>query len=294
MRHREPRPAADAIRHRLRHPRRELLATIRRQEWTSHNIPLTAEETTLGQPGLEPIADEGRTRVILETLSAAAPGSSSLAGRRLLDLGCLEGGLSLAMAAHDMEVLGVEGRRSNYDKCLLVGEYFDLPNLRFAHLDVRRLNPEEHGTFDAVLCCGLLYHLADPFAFLDRLAALTEDGGVLFVDTHVAPATDAELAECRLAGRLSDLESVAGGGGIAFSGRWSQEFVTERGTDEPWDSISNPRSFWPTFESLVRALYYSGFRHITNIFGTYNIDREFGLRRQFSRVYCAARKPHRP
>ncbi len=293
---RDPRPptGAEAIRHRLRHPRAELLAAIRRQHWTSHNIRLTAEETTLQEPGLEPIGDEGRTRVILETIREMGSGPPaarrSLAGLRLLDLGCLEGGLALEMAGHDMEVLGVEGRRSNYEKCLLIEEYFDLPNLRFAHLDVRRLSPEEHGTFDAVLCCGLLYHLADPFSFLGLLGSLTRDGGVLFVDTHVAPATPAELAECRLAGQLSALESFSGAETIAYPGRWSQEHTTELGEDEPWDSISNPRSFWPTFESLVRCLYYSGFRYISNIFGTFNIGREFGLRREFSRVYCAARK----
>lgn len=280
--------AESLIRHRLSHPRADLLEAIRRQHWTSHNIRLTTGETTLKQEGLEAIGDEGRTRAIVESLRPLGS-RGSLAGLRALDLGCLEGGLALEMARHDMEVVGVEGRRENFEKCRLIGEYFGLPNLRFLHLDVRRLRPEEHGTFDVILCCGLLYHLADPFTFLGSLRELAREGGVLFVDTHVAPATPGELAECRLAAQLSEIERFPLGG-MTYEGRWSQEFLTERGEEEPWDSISNPRSFWPTFESLVRCLYYSGFRRISHLFGSFNIDRELSLRREFSRVYCSARK----
>ncbi|MEE8525184.1 MAG: class I SAM-dependent methyltransferase, partial [Thermoanaerobaculia bacterium] len=174
----KPADLADtAIRRRLARPDLRLLEAIRRQQWTSHNIPLTGEETTLNQEGLEAIGDESRTRILRETLRMMLNGS--LSGRRLLDLGSLEGGLALEMARDGMEVLGVEGRRSNFEKCQLIADYFSLPNLRFLHLDVRELTPEKHGTFDAVLCCGLLYHLADPFSFLDSLARLTETGGVV-------------------------------------------------------------------------------------------------------------------
>lgn len=280
-------PADAAIRRRLAHPDHDLLEAIRRQPWTSHNIPLTGEETTLNRQGLEPIGDESRTRILRETLDMMLNGS--LAGRRLLDLGSLEGGLALEMARDGLEVLGVEGRRSNFDKCQLIADYFDLPNLRFQHLDVRELTPEKHGTFDAVLCCGLLYHLADPFSFLDSLSRLTEAGGVVFVDTHVAPLTPADLMACKLSRQLSEMEPFAVDD-RTYQGRWSQEFITPRGEDEPWDSISNRRSFWPTLESLIKGLYHSGFGYVIEIFGAFDIEREFGLRKEFSRTYLAARK----
>jgi SAM-dependent methyltransferase len=183
--------------------------------------------------------------------------------------------------------LGVVGRASNFEKCRLVEGYFELPNLRFLHLDVRRLDPEKHGRFDVVLCCGLLYHLADPFSFISRLRRLTVDDGVLFFDTHVAPVTDEALARCRLREQLSDLETWPMEG-MELEGRWSREFLTPLGKDEPWDSIAESRSFWPTREALFECLYRNRFDFIADLYGTFDPAADRVLRREFSRIYCVA------
>lgn len=275
---------------RLAQPDDVQVAAIRAHTWTSHKVPLATGVYTLDQPEVPPIAADGRTAIIRQTLPLLC-GRRSFAGLRLLDLGCLEGGLALEMARHGMEVVGVEGRRENYEKCALLKHYFGLPNLRFLHLDVRQLAPDTHGRFDVVLCCGLLYHLEDPFGFLALLHRLTHRGSVLFVDTHVAPPSDDDLAACRLREQLSALVTLAVGE-HTYEGRWSQEFRTTHGTDEPWDAIANPRSFWPTYPSLQRALAYSGFDYLVDVLGAFNIDIELGLRREYSRIYCAALRRH--
>src|SRR6185503_21363318 len=101
------------------------------------------------------------------------------------DLGALEGGLSLEMAREGWAAVGVEGRRENFEKAELIRQWFDLPNLEFWHRDVKSLSAAD-GPFDVILCCGLLYHLDDPFDFLRRLESLLAPEGLLFVDTHVA------------------------------------------------------------------------------------------------------------
>ncbi len=280
-------PIESLYQQRLANPDRGQIEALQGLEWTSHNIALSSDCTTFaGRPHTR-MDDEPRTRTIAETLRLMASRQGSLAGLRLLDLGCLEGGLSLEMARRGAEVVGVEGRQANFDKCQALQRYFALPNLEFLHLDVRRLDAETHGRFDIVLCCGLLYHLSEPFMFLRRLRTLIEDAGLLFVDTHVAPEDDAAVAACRLGDKLSSLE-VLPSGGVDYPGRWFDEFATERGAEHPWDSISNPKSFWPTHQALRRALYQSRFDYLVDVYGTFDPDREQTLRREFSRVYCAA------
>jgi tRNA (mo5U34)-methyltransferase len=52
-------------------------------------------------------------------------------------------------------------------------------------VDVMDLDPEAIGTFDVVLMLGVLYHLRHPLAALERVASVTNPGGLLILETHV-------------------------------------------------------------------------------------------------------------
>ena len=67
--------------------------------------------------------------------------------------------------------LGVEVRQSNFDACTFVKQRTNLPNLRFVKDDV--LNVGKYGPFNAVFCCGLLYHLDKPRAFIKMVSEIT-------------------------------------------------------------------------------------------------------------------------
>jgi len=255
-------------------PDLKLLDAIRQETWTGHNIPLTESESTIGpQVGL--IGDDVRTKVIKSLVRRFFPADR---GVRVLDLGSLEGGLALEMAREGWNVVGVEGRESNYRKAELIRRYFALPNLEFRLQDVKTLD-DAAGSFDVVLCCGLLYHIDEPFPLLERLARLVSPKGFLFLDTHVAPDA-AALGKSIYKDRLSDEVSLEKG----YSGRW---FVEPHDTvlDAQWSAISNERSFWPDRRSLIRGLYHAGFRAIHELFGMFDIDGEFDLRDQYSRLY---------
>lgn len=247
--------------------RNDLLAAIRRETWTSHNIPLTESESTLGdRVGL--IGDDVRTKVIKSLVRRYASITP-----RILDLGSLEGGLSLEMAREGWVAVGVEGRESNYRKAELIREYFALPNLSFRLQDVKTIDPRD-GLYDVILCCGLLYHLDDPFAFIERMASLMTPGGFLFLDTHVA-------AENTIYTPRLSAETTIG----KYIGRWFDEPQGGTTLDEQWSAVSNARSFWPDRRSLIRALYHAGFHSIHELFGMFDIDGEFALRDQYSRLY---------
>jgi len=251
----------------------DLLDAIRRETWTSHNIPLTDGESTLGTTvGL--IGDDVRTKVIKSLVRRLMRGDRV---PRVLDLGSLEGGLSLEMAREGWEVVGVEGRESNYRKSELIRRYYALPNLSFRSQDVKTID-EQDGHYDVILCCGLLYHLDQPFEFLDRLASLVTADGFLFLDTHVAERNTIYT------GRLSDEATMAHNDRM-YGGRWFAEPRGGTTLDEQWSAVSNERSFWPDRRSLIRALYHSGFHAVHELFGMFDIDGEFALRDQYSRLY---------
>jgi len=277
--------ANEIISRRLRSPDYKGLQKIKKVHWTAHNIPLTETESTLGS-SKNLVGEEPRTQIIKNNLYLFT-GRSSLSALRLVDLGCLEGGLSFEMAREDIKVVGIEGSEANYHKCQLLHEYFDLPNLNFLYLDVKALNRESHGVFDIVLCCGLLYHLDDPVAFLKLLYTITHDESILILDTHFAPQ-ESGLKNCTFKDSLSDMRTLEHNG-VSYEGRLYYEYNDDAdGDNHPWASVSNSTSFWLTKESLIRALYHAGFKTIYELHGIFEIEAEINLKKEYSRLGCIA------
>jgi SAM-dependent methyltransferase len=234
----------------------ELRARLAGQRWTAHNVRLAPDLTTIeGAPDFA--ATNLHWRAIERFLTALFRGR--LAGLRAADLGCNEGGFSLALARHGAEVLGVEAREENVAKCRLLADHFALPNLRFLQADVKDFRRDAHGAFDVALALGILYHLDDPVGWLEQVADATR--AVLYVDTHFAPpeGADLESLEPGLRGALGPVVTRTAEG-WEYEGRWFHEFDDEAQRDGmPWASFSNPDSFWLTKRSLLRALHRAGF-----------------------------------
>lgn len=232
----------------------DLRRRLASQQWTSHNIRLSDEITTMpGQPDF--METDLRLKAVLRAISFLYRGS--LSALRIADLGCLEGGFALALAQRGMNVTGVEARWKNFEKVKLLKEHFGLRNLSFVLDDVKKFTSELFGTFDVTLALGILYHLDMPGAWLRQVSAATR--GLLIVDSHYAPADDASLAliDPRLA--LSPLEEMKDGKEV-YEGRWFFEYDDKSNReDQLWASYSNRSSFWLTKESLLRALMRAGF-----------------------------------
>lgn len=261
-----------------------LLREIRKREWTGHNISLTPTEFTISS-SIPLISADERTIAIKSLIRRIASHSSNL---RVLDLGALEGGLALEMAREGWQVFGIEGRRVNFEKAELIREYFGLKNLQFQLRDVKTLDRRLDGVYDVILCCGLLYHLDNPFEFLETLADLAMPQGLLFLDTHVAP--DDRAAQFGTHARQLSEETMFQHRSRTYDGRWFSEPQSGSVLDQQWSAVSNERSFWPSRRSLIRGIYHAGFHSIFELFGMFEIDREFGVRDQFSRLYLACTK----
>jgi hypothetical protein len=177
-------------------------------------------------------------------------------GRRIADLACLEGGYALEFARMGMNALGIEVRPSNMENCHKVRNRAGLPNLEFAQDDV--WNIKNYGQFDIVFCCGILYHLDRPRAFVRLMGEVARDA--VIINTHYAPW------EGKSAFTLSGLEQNEG-----LTGRWYHE----HDLDDPvaldplkWSSWTNRRSFWPVREALLQAIRDAGFDLIFEQFDT--------------------------
>jgi 2-polyprenyl-3-methyl-5-hydroxy-6-metoxy-1,4-benzoquinol methylase len=82
----------------------------------------------------------------------------SLAGKKVLDLACGEGGHSVQFAEKGAIVLGVEGRKLYVDRARFAAEAMGQTQVKIVQGDVRKLDPAL-GTFDVVVFSGILHHL---------------------------------------------------------------------------------------------------------------------------------------
>ena len=224
-------------------------------------LPFTAHRVQLpdGSWTMEGGAD---SLTALSTATVIREAGGSLAGLRILDVGCLEGGYTVAFARHGAtEVIGLEVRATNLARCALLADELRLPAVRFVQGDAKELSPETHGSFDVVFASGLLYHLDDPYGFLARVQPMTQR--FLLLDTHIAhPTAFAHGCSPRLASLERD--------GRTYVGRVAFEYdsALERPALDQlvWASYGNPTSFWLTEDSLVAMLHDLGFASVSKTF----------------------------
>ena len=155
--------------------------------------------------------------------------------RRVLELGSLEGGCSVQLAAAPSveELVCIEARAESVARARLLLQLYGVGSkarLCVADLEVDDLSG--YGRFDGVFCAGVLYHLTRPWEVVARMAGITDR---IFVDTHVSETDHIELA--------------------GYRGRLYCEF----GYDDPMSGVE-AHSFWPTEPELVRMFAEAGMR----------------------------------
>lgn len=202
-------------------------------QFSAHNVVLPDGRMTLpGEPLLKGTYIFQRA---LEQLRAHVK-----IGGLVADLGCLDGGYAAEFARAGYEAEGIEAREVNIERARVLQAQLALPNLRFAHADVRQyLRSIEilGGRYDAVFCCGLLYHLDKPAEFLQLVGRLTP---LLILNTHYSAQPDAENE--------------------GYEGHWYNDNLGDR-----WSSYGNERSFWPTEDALLAMIGAAGFTKVERL-----------------------------
>lgn len=162
------------------------------------------------------------------------------AARRILELGTLEGTDTFQLASRlASTVVTIEGREENWRKARFLTELYDFRNVFFLREDLETFDLSTLGRFDAVHCCGVLYHLHKPWRLIERLSGIT-DGFYLW--THYWASRDATET---------------------FDG-YNYHDVCEK-FSEPLLRGLSPTSRWFTKESLFSALSRNGFSEFDTI-----------------------------
>ena len=213
--------------------------------WTASNIHLGDHFYTIGE---HIQGDEVKLRRVLQVVSDTV--SKPLESTRVLDLGCHEGIYAIEFARHGASVLGIEGRQAHIEKALFAKDALSVKNIDFVQDDVRNLSKDKYGSFDVVLCLGILYHLdvPDVFHFIERIAEVCDD--IAVIDTRVAFGPTISLVY----------------GETAY---WGNRISEHKRSDTPeekikkyWASLDNVTSFHLSRTSLYCMLGRVGFTSV--------------------------------
>lgn len=107
---------------------------------------------------------------------------ASLAGARVLDVGCGGGLLAEALARRGASVTAIDLAPTMIETARLHAAESGLA-IDYRVQDANELAAASPHGWDVVCCMEMLEHVADPQAFLGTLARLVKPGGALFVST---------------------------------------------------------------------------------------------------------------
>jgi len=247
-------------------------------EFIAHNIDLGNGKQTMNT-GKAVLETTQRWKSIERTLRLMIR-PEEFPNLSVVDLGCLEGGYSVAFARMGFKVTGMDAREDNLERANWVKQQLGLSNLNYVQDDVKNLS--NHGPFDIIFCGGLLYHLDKPSEFIRLMHQNAKR--LVFVHTHYSLAQDsfydnrlklsfAQRAAKKVFGlpnyhyagkndfRLSPLVSNEG-----YDGRWFYEFdaaSSKKDIEKNAEaSYSNHKSFWHTKPELLRCFRDCGFSGI--------------------------------
>lgn len=106
----------------------------------------------------------------------------SLAGSKVIDIGCGGGILAESLAAADAIVTGIDMAEAPLAVAKL-HQHESAAKVDYRHATAEELATTEAGTYDLVTCLEMLEHVPDPASTVAACARLVKPGGKLFFST---------------------------------------------------------------------------------------------------------------
>jgi hypothetical protein len=121
--------------------------------------------------GTSPLGNDARIKWLLDRVN--------LADKSVLELGPLEAGHTCMLEKAGAKVLAIEANKGAFLRCLIVKNHFGLRS-KFLLGDFEKTEFSGEN-YDLVMASGVLYHMREPVAFLEKFGNLTDK---LFIWTH--------------------------------------------------------------------------------------------------------------
>ena len=199
-------------------------------------------------------------RLIWPALLEACGGS--LEGKRVLDVACNCGGVSLEAARSGADyVLGIDVTPKYIEQANTLKRALSVTDVDFDLISIEDLDPERVGTFDVTLNFGLLYHLENPALAMKWLSAVT--GNLMVVETALERSRpDQPFWRMDILGPVDDADRIASTG-LWRRGEVCQFFPTARAVEELLGFVgfsrvrrlNPPPGIWRPFHDGRRAAY---------------------------------------
>lgn len=220
-------------------------------EWSAHNITLSEDLTTMGKGNGERYAMRADVYKSIIRMSL----KKHISRLKILDLGCLEGGISIELAKEGASCTGVDIRDVHLEKAKFAAEVLKLKKrCRWIMGDVTKSETwKSKIKYDVIILSGLLYHLdkGDILPLLNRLRSICKRESLLIVDTNITS---------------NYLESFSIDESLTVWGRSWREHSESDSLEERmargWSSLSNNNAFWLSERSLVNVLVTAGFTYV--------------------------------
>ncbi len=103
-------------------------------------------------------------------------------GKKMLDIGCGGGVLSLPLRRMGFDVMAIDRNENAIAEANLAGLQTGL-DIDFQQITVEDLAQKNPASFDAICCLELLEHLDDVQDFLSHVVTLLKPNGMLFIST---------------------------------------------------------------------------------------------------------------
>ena len=107
----------------------------------------------------------------------------SLAGKRVLDVGCGGGILAESMAKRGASVLGIDMGQAPLAVAQLHAQQQQVQDIEYRQVTVEQLAEEQPHSFDVVTCMEMLEHVPDPASIVQACQKLVKPDGHVFFST---------------------------------------------------------------------------------------------------------------
>ena len=220
--------------------------------WTAHNIMLTDEIYTLSRE--YDCRAKRRAQLYYDIINNYIS-KNWVRRKKILDLGCLEGGIAIHLAKKGYNVTGLDIRESNIRKAEFASQCLQLTKkCKWITGDVNDTQIwDSMEEFDIVICSGLLYHIEaqNIIPLMKRMKKACKQNGLAIIDTNIA---------------AEGVDIIEAGGLSMFGHYWKEHDENDSLEDrltKTWSSLHNTQAFWLTERSLVNCLVHSGFRFVS-------------------------------